>query len=94
VPEWNGKIYAGDSRRGGVSRSQSGEFISASDPSFDQGLWMTYADFRSFYSTYVLGCKEWREGVASVSLSDQFQKYSEVIERMNQQETIKSQRVK
>jgi hypothetical protein len=65
-PEWHGKLWAGDSAHAGISRSQAGEHISASDPLFDDYLAMTYADFREFFRVYVLGCKTWHPDVILV----------------------------
>jgi hypothetical protein len=62
-PDWHGKLWAGDSGRGGISRAQAGEHISATDPLFDEYLALSYADFREFYRIYVLGCKQWHPDV-------------------------------
>ena len=85
IPRWDGKLYAGDSKRVGVTRAQSEEFISASDPKFDGGLWMSYADFRSFYSTYVLGCKEWWGGTSMMGPQEALDRFKIVVDQMQQE---------
>lgn len=62
IPVWNGKLFVGDSQRQGLSRAQSGEFISADSEQFDKYIAMSSEDFRSFYTTYVLGCQSWGQG--------------------------------
>ena len=62
IPVWNGKLFVGDSQREGLVRAQSNEFIAANSPEFDKQISMSDEDFRSFYTTYVLGCKEWKDG--------------------------------
>lgn len=64
APKWDGKIYAGDSKKVGLSRDNPGqppEFIPANSPAFDGYMAMSYADFKSFYETYVLGCNDWSQ---------------------------------
>lgn len=75
IPKWNGEIYAGDSAHDGVTREQEHEFISARDPKFDQGVWISYANFRTFYSTYVLGCKQWRSGISMMSANEALSRF-------------------
>jgi hypothetical protein len=75
VPKWEGKLWAGDSERAAIRRSQSNEEILASDPRFDGFLAMTYADFRSFYATYVLGCKQWRQGIKMMGPREALERY-------------------
>jgi hypothetical protein len=67
IPEWDGKLFAGDSSRGALVRAQSGEVISAHSPEFDEYVAMSYADFELFYKTYVLGCERWRPNVKMIS---------------------------
>lgn len=74
IPKWEGKLYAGDSQKGGISRAQDAEFISAKDAQFDEFIAMSYDDFKSFYSVYVLGCKEWRKSVSTMSMSQAYKK--------------------
>jgi hypothetical protein len=75
IPKWDGKIYAGDSAHDGVTRAQENEFISARSPEFDQGIWLSYADFRSFYATYVLGCAQWKPGTSMMSASEALNRF-------------------
>lgn len=73
VPKWDGKIWAGDSANAGITRAQETDpakrTIKASDPAFDDYMAMSYADFKSFYQTYVLGCNDWQEKTNVMSLS-------------------------
>ena len=83
IPRWDGKLYAGDSAREGVTRAQDPDpvtnFVSAKDPKFDTGLWMTYADFRSFYATYILGCKKWEPGVKMMTTEETLNRFHVVV---------------
>lgn len=51
---WSGKIYAPDYSLLGVSRSQSGEFISCSDKNFSKGVWISDEDFASLMNAFQL----------------------------------------
>lgn len=62
IPVWNGKLFVGDSQRRGLVRAQDNEFIASDSPEFDQQISMSKDDFRSFYTTYVLGCESWGKG--------------------------------
>lgn len=77
IPAWNGKLWAGDSARGGITRAQSGEHIDATDPLFDGYIAMSYEDFRSFYATYVLGCKEWYPGMPMMSVESAWEMFKQ-----------------
>ena len=81
IPKWNGKIWAGDSSRAGIARAQDAEFIAANDPAFDSYLAMSFDDFRSFYTTYVLSCERWRKGVPMMSALEAWQTYKEAAEQ-------------
>ena len=59
IPTWDGKLYSGDSKREGISRKQSSDFIPAKSGNFDSYICLSNEDFRSFYRTYVLRCKGW-----------------------------------
>jgi hypothetical protein len=61
IPVWNGKLFVGDSQRRGLVRAQDNEFIASDSPAFDEQISMSRDDFRSFYTTYVLGCESWGE---------------------------------
>ena len=62
IPEWNGKLYVGNSTSRALERRQDNESIPSDSPVFDDMIAMSSDDFRSFYSTYVLGCSEWKVG--------------------------------
>lgn len=75
VPKWDGKIYMGDSAKDGVTHGETNEFISARDPAFDQGVWISRSDMRSFYDTYVLGCEKWRSGIKFMSPMEAYMRF-------------------
>lgn len=58
-PKWDGKLWAADSSDQTIKRAQENQAIKCSDPAFDDYICMSYADFKLFYNTYVLGCKKW-----------------------------------
>lgn len=70
IPNWDGKIWAGDASRASIRRAQAGEEIPASDPRFDSYVAISYDDFTSFYSTYVLGCEKWKKGLTMMSAQE------------------------
>jgi hypothetical protein len=61
MPTYKPKVYAGNADMGGVYRKQSGEFISASDPRFNEMAAMSYGTFSCIYETYVNNCKEYKQ---------------------------------
>lgn len=75
MPRWDGKIWSGDSQRQSIRRSQENEEIKASDPKFDQYVAISYADFRSFYDTYVLGCKQWRSEIQMMGADEALMRF-------------------
>lgn len=70
IPRSDLRFWAGDSGAQGVTRSQENQTLSCADPGFDLGLWISYADFRSFIETYVLSCKEWDSDGPMISRED------------------------
>lgn len=69
IPRWDGKLYAGDSANSGISRKQSGEIIRCDAPEVDTFICMSGDDFKSFYETYILGCRQWSRGMPRMSVS-------------------------
>lgn len=69
IPRWEGKIYAGDSGNAAISRAQSNEVISCASPEVDKFICMTGDDFKSFYDTYILGCRQWGRGTPMMSVT-------------------------
>jgi hypothetical protein len=69
IPKWDGKIWVGDSAARALVFTPSDEKgnrlpnikIPSDSPEFDQYLAMSAKDFKRFYATYVLECKEWRK---------------------------------
>ena len=64
APKWYGKLYAGDSKNTQIIyKDKSGKeiIIKCDDIKFDDYLCMSYLDFKLFYETYILGCKEWKK---------------------------------
>jgi len=62
-PTYQPKLYAGDSERGGVTRKQSQEFISARDDKFNDYVALSYDDLSCVVQTYVNNCKEYKQQV-------------------------------
>lgn len=75
IPVWTGKIYAHDGL-GNIVRKQSNEVLSCSDPRAKLLMGMTWDDFQSFYETYVLGCKVWKNDVKMISVTEAWQMLS------------------
>lgn len=71
IPKWYGKIYAGDSKQQALVRKQENEVIKTDDPRFDSFVGMSYSDLESFYATYVLGCKVWKQQGEMIRPQDQ-----------------------
>src|SRR4051812_40484273 len=71
IPRWDGKLWAGDSAHGGITRAQEQDpakrTIQATDPRFDEYVAMTYEDFRGFVATYIYQCKSWKDGTQMMS---------------------------
>lgn len=59
-----------------MRRTQDNTECKAGDACFDQMMGITYSDFRSFYSTYVLGCKQWRQGIEMMSPQEAYMRFS------------------
>jgi len=66
-PSYKPKLYAGDSDRYGITRKQSGEFISSADPRFDDYVAMRYSALACVYETYVQNCREYKKQVVKCS---------------------------
>lgn len=92
TPKWDRKIWAGDSARSSIRRAQENQEIKASDPAFDSYMAMTYADFRSFYATYVLSCKEWRQGVQMMGADEALQRFSIAMKDLQDEEAAELQK--
>lgn len=73
IPRWDGEIFAGSHKDGGIVRRQAGQVIKGDDPQIDEFMamrWKGPNGFEGFYETYVLGCKEWKKGVPVMSLQE------------------------
>lgn len=88
IPKWDGKIWAADSSRSSIRRSQESEEIKANDPLFDSYMAMTYQDFRSFYATYILGCEKWRDGIQMMDATEALQRYSIAMKDLQDAEKV------
>lgn len=64
IPVWHGKLWAGDSASRAIRRAQASERIGCDDPRFDEYRAMHRDALREFHTLYILGCKEWKQGVA------------------------------
>lgn len=72
IPKWEGKIWAGDSATSSIQRKQDNEAIACANGAFDDYMCMSYADFQSFYETYILGCKEWNTSLPLMSSKEAY----------------------
>jgi len=61
IPSYDGKIWAGDSQKAAIVRTQENQAISCSEAQFQGYLCFSPTDFVLFYQTYVLGCRAWSE---------------------------------
>lgn len=85
IPEWNGKIYAHDGA-GNIVRKQAGEVISCESSEAKKQMAMTWNDFQSFYETYVLGCKEWKNGIKMMDAIESWTRLNAVISERHDSE--------
>jgi hypothetical protein len=69
-PKYDGKFWAGDSKRESIRRSQESQEILCKSPDFDSYVCMTYSDLRKFYDTFVLKCEKWPEGAERMTFSE------------------------
>jgi hypothetical protein len=60
TPKWNGKIYKGNHVKGGLERTQAGEFIPSTDPQFDDIIGIKKKSFDCLLETYIVACEKWR----------------------------------
>lgn len=58
MPPIDVTFWAGDSAKGGITRSQDHVTLLATDPKFDEMACLTYKDVQKLYST-MLTCKDW-----------------------------------
>lgn len=75
VPRWDGKLWAGDSKRAGITRSQTQEHIDAVDPQFDDFVAVTYADFRKLF-VIIQSCQQWPKGMQMMSAEEALDRMS------------------
>ena len=61
VPEFNGKIYKGDSKSASIVRAQANESIPASDPRFDEFRCLPRYDLKTIFEI-IQSCEKWPEG--------------------------------
>lgn len=74
--KWAGKVFAGDSEKGGVTRAQSGETILCTDKRWDSYLALTASDLRALLETYSLGCEKWRHDDKLIPVKEVMEKVS------------------
>jgi hypothetical protein len=63
MPNIDVSLWAGDSSRSGVTRSQEEKTLSCEDPQMDEFVCLTYEDLKKIYST-MLRCKKWGEVIS------------------------------
>lgn len=64
MPKVDIELWAGDSHRAGVTRSQEEKTIACNDEQMDEFVCLSYADLKKIYST-LLKCKKWGTEVSS-----------------------------
>lgn len=55
------KVWATDAENQTISRSQDNLLYKTSDPEFNDFICMRDVGFQAFVSTYINGCKEWKQ---------------------------------
>lgn len=78
IPSWDadlhGGIWVGSSKDGGLVRKQFGQVCKGDQECMDNMVAFTQEGLESFTSTYVLGCKEWKKGVPTTTVSEAVKK--------------------
>jgi hypothetical protein len=69
VPRWDEPIWAGDSKRGGITRAQANQHISCSDPAFDDYVAVRYDGLRELFAI-MLSCEKWPKGMKMMSAKE------------------------
>lgn len=96
VPKWDGNIWPGDSSKGAVTRRNDpptpDEIMYPTDPRFDKGAWISYADIRKLF-VIVQSCKQWRRGMPMMDAQESLSRFRPVIEDM-QREAIEDAKPK
>jgi hypothetical protein len=91
IPKWDGKLWAGDSKNAGITRSQESDpaqkTIKANDPRFDDYVAMSYGDFRLFMATYVYGCKTWKPGIKLMGADEAMLKFKIILDEWQAEST-------
>lgn len=60
-PNYKPHIFVGDFNKQQLTRGQTGEKVSCTDPKFDGYRCMSSYDLRRMYEIYVLNCNSWSE---------------------------------
>lgn len=63
APTYKPEIFAGDSVNGGITRSQTNQFISAQDPEFDNYLAVHSNTMSCIFQTYVNNCEKFKSQI-------------------------------
>ncbi len=73
IPKWDGKIWLNDSDKGQPTRVNEDGSRVYSDytlSEFHAARVLKKEDFETFWKTYILGCKEWKDGLDMVSAGE------------------------
>lgn len=81
MPKIDVSMWAGDSNRAGITRSQEHKSIGCFDEQFDEFVCLTYDDLKKIYGT-LLKCQKWGESVSQENTQKFIDKNPEVHENL------------
>lgn len=88
VPKWDGNIWPGDSQHGVVVHKNDpptpDQVMKPTDPEFDKGAWISYADIRKLF-VIVQSCKQWKRGLPMMDAQEALYRFKPVIEDMQRE---------
>lgn len=67
-PDW--KLWAGDSDKAGITRSQDNLTISCAEVRFDDYVCLSYEDFKRNTLKIIESCKKWGGGTQRLNLNE------------------------
>ena len=80
IPKIEISLWAGDSEREAISRSQESKSISCKDPRIDEFVCLSYDDLKNIYSTF-LKCETWNDSDVSEENTKKFLDQNEQINK-------------
>ncbi len=90
-PKVDVKIWAGDSKNAGLTRSQDNETIKCTDPRVDRLAGLSYEDVRKLFDL-IWSCKSWPKGMERMDgqeMSDAVDLYNVISEKADKAEAAK-----